>query len=184
MKLRVTSTAVACCLVASAALAQTRAQSCLRIETSSGPVALRAPGSRTGPTTSVFATNSPRFSATKILDLTLAVLLPPSFEGGHLVELRVFTPDGQLYRSLTVPFAKGALPGAARAVEGYARPVPQLALQRVSRGRSLFAAASTTLPVGGTDIVSSGLYGCWRVEAYLDGAEQRCGPVGLFTLSP
>ena len=73
---------------------------------------------------------------------------------------------------------------SVRSVEGYPRPLAQKALTQVSRGRSLFAAASTTLPVGGTDIVSSGLYGRWRVEAYLDGAEQRCAPAGFFVLSP
>ena len=185
MKLRVTSLALSCGLVASAALAQGRTQSCVRVEVSSGQVVGRGSGSSAGPaTTSLLVANSPRFSATKILDLTFAVLLPPAIGGEHLVELRVFTPDGQLYRSMAVPFARGALPGAARAVEGYARPVPQQALKQVSRGRRLFAAASATLPVGGTDIVSSGLYGRWRVEAYLDGAEQRCGPVGQFDLSP
>jgi hypothetical protein len=55
---------------------------------------------------------------------------------------------------------------------------------QVARGRGHFAAASTTLPVGGTDIVSSGLYGRWRVEAYLDGAEQRCAQAAWFTLNP
>ncbi len=184
MNLRVASLAVSSCLMAGAVQAQTPARSCVRVEVSSGQTPARASGAPAGATTSVLVTNSPHFSVTKILDLTLTVLLPASIEGEHLVEMRVFTPDGQLYRSLAVPFAKSAPPGAARAIEGYARPVPQQALKRVRRGRSLFAAASATLPVGGTDIVSSGLYGRWRVEAHLDGAEQRCGLVGLFDLSP
>jgi hypothetical protein len=54
----------------------------------------------------------------------------------------------------------------------------------VARGRTLFAAASTSFPVAGTDIVSSGLYGRWRVEAYLDGAEQQCALPAWFTLNP
>ncbi len=185
MKLRVASLALSSCLMAGAVQAQTPARSCVRVEVSSGQVPARASASPAGAaTTSVLVTNSPHFSVTKILDVTLTVLLPAGIEGEHLVEMRVFTPDGQLYRSLAVPFAKGAPPGAARAVEGYARPVPQQALQRVRRGRSLLAAAFTTLPVGGTDIVSSGLYGRWRVEAHLDGAEQRCAPAASFNLNP
>ncbi len=184
MKLRVASLAVSSCLVAGAAQAQAPARSCVRVEVSSDQAPARGSGSPTRPpTTSVLVASSPRFSVTKILDLTFTVLFPPSIEGDHVVELRVFTPDAQLYRSVAMPVSRGPA-SPARAVEGYARPVPQKALTQVSRGRSRFAAASTTLPVGGTDIVSSGLYGRWRVEAYLDGAEQRCAPAGFFVLNP
>jgi hypothetical protein len=177
MKLRVASLALASGLVTSAAVAQTPARSCVRVEVSSASEAAPQP-----PTTVV--RSSPLFSATRILDLRFTVLFPPRMSGEHLVEVRVFTPDAQLYRSLAVPVARGGAADAARQVEGYARPLPQQQLTQVSRGRSVFAAASTTLPVGGTDIVSSGLYGRWRVEAYLDGAEQRCAPAAWFTLEP
>ena len=184
MKLRVASLAVSSSLVAGAALAQAPPRSCVRVEVSSDQAPARAPGSPAVPAiTSTIVASSPRFSATKILDLTFTVLFPASIEGEHLVELRVFTPDAQLYRSVAMPVARGPA-SPVRAVEGYPRPIPQKALTQVSRGRSLFAAASTTLPVGGTDIVSSGLYGRWRVEAYLDGAEERCAPTGFFVLEP
>jgi hypothetical protein len=185
MKLRVASVAVSSSLVASAGLAQAPPRSCVRVEVSSGQESARVSGSPAGVVTnSTIVAGSPRFSATKILDLTFTVLFPPSMEGEHLVELRVFTPDAQLYRSMAMPVARGAMTNATRQVDGYARPLPQKPLTQVSRGRSLFAAASTTFPVGGTDIVSSGLYGRWRVEAYLDGAEQRCAPAGFFVLNP
>jgi hypothetical protein len=173
----VASIALVSGLVASAAPAQVPARSCVRVEVKSGSP--EAPLSR-----SVLVPDAPSFWATRILDLTFTVLFSPTMEGEHLVELRVFTPDGQLYRSLAMPFARGAQPNATRPVDGYARPLPQQALKQVARGRGLFAAASTTFPVGGTDIVSSGLYGRWSVEAYLDGAEQRCAPAALFTLNP
>ncbi len=174
--------ALAAVLVAGGAPAQTPARSCARVEVSSG-----APGrplSRSGAVPNVLVPSAPSFSATRVLDLTFTVLFPPALEGEHVVELRVFTPDAQLYRSMVVPFARAAQAGAARAVDGYARPVPQQALRQVSRGRGVYAAASATLPVGGTDIVSSGLYGRWRVEAYLDGAQQRCAPATPFNLRP
>ncbi len=188
MMLRVASLAVSSCLVAGAAHAQAQAEaparSCVRVEVSSDQAPARAVGSPDRPVTNgVVVASSPRFSATKILDLTFTVLFPPNLEGEHLVELRVFTPDGQLYRSVPMPVARGPA-GPVRAVEGYPHPVAQKPLTQVSRGRGTFAAASTTLPVGGTDIVSSGLYGRWRVEAFLDGAEQRCAPAGFFVLSP
>jgi hypothetical protein len=173
----VASIALASGLVAGPALAQAPARSCIRVEVStSGP---GAPLSR-----SALVGTVPSFSATRVLDLTFTVLLPAGLEGEHVVELRVFTPDAHLYRSLAVPFARGARANAVRAVEGYARPLPQQALTQVGRGGSLFGAVAAAFPVGGTDIVSSGLYGRWRVEAYLDGAGQRCAPAAPFTLTP
>jgi hypothetical protein len=177
MNLRVASLALASSLLASAALAQGTARSCARVEVSSVPTAA-------GGTRSTVVGRAPSFSATRILDLAFTVLFPPRTTGEHLVELRVFTPDAQLYRSLAVPVAAGGDENATRSVEGYARPLPQQPLKPVSRGGSRFVGASTTLPVAGTDIVSSGLYGRWRVEAYLDGAEQRCGPAASFVLNP
>jgi hypothetical protein len=96
----------------------------------------------------------------------------------------VFTPDGQLYRSLVVPVTSRGAAGATRWVAGYPRPMPQQRLTRVTRGRSTYAAASASLPVAGTDVVSSGLYGRWRVEAYVDGAEQSCARPAWFVLGP
>jgi hypothetical protein len=173
----VTSVFLVSSLAAAAILAQAPTRSCVRVEVSSATTA--APVSR-----SVLVPASPGFSATRILDLTFTVLFPSKMEGEHLVELRVFTPDSQLYRSMAMPVARDAAANATRQVEGYARPLPQQALKRVARGRSLFATASASFPVGGTDIVSSGLYGRWRVEAYLDGATERCAPAASFTLNP
>lgn len=180
----VASLVLASGLVAGAAAAQVPARSsagrsCVRVEVQASP------GSPSRATTAPTVVGSaPSFSATRILDLDFVVLFPARLEGEHVAELRVFTPDGQLYRSMATPFARGAQRDAVRQVEGYARPVPQQALTQVSRGRSLYGAVATKFPVGGTDIVSSGLYGRWRVEAYLDGAEQRCAPAASFNLNP
>ncbi len=148
-------------------------------------VEVSAPGAPSAASSSaVLVGTAPSFSATRILDLDLTVLFPAGLEGEHVVELRVFTPDGQLYRSMATPFAQGAQRDSARQVEGYARPLPQQPPKPVRRGRSQYAAVAAKLPVGGTDVVSSGLYGRWRVEAYLDGAEQRCAPAASFNLNP
>ncbi len=177
MRLCVASFALMSFLAGGAATGQTARGSCARVEVTSGPPARSL-------SSSILVPTPPRFEVTKILDLTFTVLLPASTEGEHLVELRVFTPDAQLYRSMAMPVARSAPANATRKVEGYGRPLPQQALTQVSRGRSLFRAASTRFPVAGTDIVSSGLYGRWRVEAYLDGAEQVCGPAASFVLHP
>jgi len=113
MRLRVTSLALMCCLVTGAALAQAPGRSCVRVEVSSGSTAVPRPDSTIMP-------SSPRFSVTKILDLTFTVLFPARIGGDHLVELRVFTPDAQLYRSLAMPFASGGQANATRSVDGYA----------------------------------------------------------------
>lgn len=176
MKLSVASLALTSCLVPAAALAQAPTTSCARVEVST---AARAPR-LSGPAFS----RVPSFSATSILDLAFTVLLRPRTSGEHLVELRVFTPDGQLYRSLPMPVTSRGLARTTRQVAGYPRPLPQQRLFRVTRSRSAYAAASTSFPVAGTDVVSSGLYGRWRVEAYLNGAEQRCAAPAWFDLTP
>jgi hypothetical protein len=86
----VLSVALASCLVAGAALAQTPARSCVRVEVSS-----EVPGaspSRSAVAPNVLVPTTPSFSATQILDLTFTVLFPTSLSGEHVVELRV-TPD-------------------------------------------------------------------------------------------
>jgi len=144
---------------------------CVSVEVSSGP-------------TAAAITARPRFSVSKTLDLTFTVLLPVSTSGDHVIELRVFTPDGQLYRSIAVPTVDGTRPTTSRAVPGYPRPVAEKALARVTRGTAAYSAVSIPFPVGGTDIVSSGLYGSWKVQAHVDGADSPCVPAVTFTLKP
>ena len=45
-----------------------------------------------------------RFSATEILDLELHVFVPATLTGDHRLDVKVYTPDRQLYQVLTVPF--------------------------------------------------------------------------------
>jgi hypothetical protein len=163
-------------VAADAAPVQAPARSCVRVEVT--------PSARGVPSTSALVPSAPRFSATKVLDLTFSVLFRGRATGSHLVELRIFTPDAHLYRSLAVPVAGQGQALTARSVQGYASPVAERPMTQVTRGRMRYSAASTTFPVAGTDIVSSGLYGRWRVEAYLDGSEQRCAPAAWFTISP
>lgn len=114
------------------------------------------------------------FAATQVLDIALVVILSPSTTGDHLVRLRVLAPSGNLYQELAVAFSGASTAGAprSRTVAGYPRPLPVQAPRRdPGTGRPRVTA---TLPVAGTAIVSSSLYGQWRVEAYLDGASAPC----------
>ncbi len=101
------------------------------------------------------ALRTPSFSASAILDLEFQMRLPRSTRA-HTVEVKFFTPEGHLYQTVSVPVSPEA------AADGENR-----------RGRR--QAVSVTLPVAGTTIVSSALYGTWKVEAYLDGTLRPCG---------
>jgi hypothetical protein len=43
-------------------------------------------------------------------------------------------------------------------------------------------AVTALLPVAGTSITLSSLYGRWTVQAYLDGQPDPCGPAARFTI--
>jgi hypothetical protein len=124
------------------------------------------------------------FSATKILDLQLAALLRTRLQGDHTLEMKVYTPKGHLYQVLTVPFS-GAAAGAARTrlVEGYPQPLPEQAMTAVRHEGVRRYSISARLPVAGTAIMTSSLYGRWRVDAHLDGALEGCASK-TFTLQP
>ena len=123
----------------------------------------------------------PVFSATEMLDLEFQVLLPRRLKGRHRIDLKIYTPYGHLYQTLTVPFTaergnalrrRGATP--KRRIEGYPHPVREANVSSVrSRGRR-FHMVSAGLPVAGTSIVNNSLYGLWKVEAYLDGSLEPC----------
>jgi hypothetical protein len=160
--------------------------------------------STTGPTciTLVSSPEQPKtrrgravFSATEILDLEFHVLLPRRLPGEHSVELRVHTPRGHLYQSLTVPFSATRPPSTGtpsprgrsreartRIVPNYPFPVEEQDLLPVRYQGRRFARVTARLPVGGTSITTSSLYGLWSVEAYLDGSNVPCSPKRSFTI--
>ena len=145
------------------------------------------------------------YSSRQILDLQFQSRLRQDLQGDHLMQFKVFTPGGFLYQVITVPFvgtapapdastrAARARSGAAtrapgppppRYVPGYPRPLP---VQRLvpttgdTRTR-VYYSVSAALPVAGTSITLSSLYGRWTVQAYLDGQPDPCGPATRFTI--
>jgi len=101
------------------------------------------------------------FSATRILDLEFRTQLQRRVKGGHVLQLRVYTPRGFLYQVLSVPFGT---PGGKKPI----------------RPRRLEA----RLPVAGTSIMASALYGRWRVVPHLDDRPAPCGPGRSFVIKP
>jgi hypothetical protein len=98
-----------------------------------------------------------RFSATTVLDLEFRTSVKRKVAAAHRLRFRVFTPKGHLYQELIVPFAGD---GSART------PI---------RAR---------LPVGGTSISTSSLYGRWKVVPHLDGFTKPCAATTQFTIAP
>jgi hypothetical protein len=124
------------------------------------------------------------FSAARSADLIFHVLFESGLAKDHVVTLKVFTPKGHLYRTLDIPVASGMdkrSPGA-RNLPGYPYPVPvQKPKTMQAKGRK-YTSLDINFPVAGTTIVTSSLYGRWKVEVYLDGAAEPCGRRTFFHL--
>jgi hypothetical protein len=144
------------------------------------------------------------FSSRETLDLLLRPRMRLDIQGEHLMELKVYTPGGFLYQVITVPFVgaargdagerpgwtvNGAAPRAVdppppRVVPGFPRPLETQRLVPVSSDPAARAQYElrARLPVAGTSITLSSLFGTWSVQAYLDGRPEACGPATRFTI--
>ena len=145
------------------------------------------------------------YSSRQILDLQFQSRLRQDLQGDHLMQFKVFTPGGFLYQVITVPFV-GTAPvpdastRAARARSGAATPgsrpasaplrpgLPEAAARAAARpddrrhADARLLLVNAALPVAGTSITLSSLYGRWTVQAYLDGRPDPCGPATRFTI--
>ena len=110
----------------------------------------------------------PKFSAAEIMDIQLQALVSRKLTGHHSLEFKIYTPKGNLYQSMTLQFDADA-------------PIPEGARRRRSRR---FQEVNTVLPVAGTSIVTSSMYGTWKVEAFLDGDDRRCSRPRKFVIQP
>jgi hypothetical protein len=136
------------------------------------------------------------FSSRETLDLVFRPRLRRDLPGEHVMQLKVFTPGGFLYQVITLPFvgtaprerstrsgsraaSTAAGPPPPRVVPGFPRPLEVQRLQPVTRGTYELHAR---LPVAGTSITLSSLYGTWSVQPYLDGAARACGPATQFKI--
>jgi hypothetical protein len=129
---------------------------------------------------------SKRFSATRILDLEFQVRFSSGRDSQRTVRVEVETPKGHLFQTLTIPFEEDASTIASgRVIEGYPRPLEvQRARPVVRRSGRNSSEVIGRLPVAGTSIVHSSLYGKWVARAYLGDALEPCGRARAFLLSP
>ena len=125
-----------------------------------------------------------KFSATRSADLIFHVQFDGSLDKDHVVTLKVFTPNGHLYRRYDVPVASGTEKRSqgARSLPGYPYPVPVKASRTVKVDGRKFESVDVLFPVAGSTIVTSSLYGRWNVEVSLDGAADPCGKPTFFHL--
>jgi hypothetical protein len=142
------------------------------------------------------------FSSRETLDLVFRPRLRQGLRGEHLMQLKVITPGGFLYQVITLPFvgaapevrerpsrvgSRAASPAAAplapRVVPGFPRPLEVQRLLPVTDGtaRATYELRAR-LPVAGTSITLSSLFGTWSVQPYLDGAARACGPATQFKI--
>jgi hypothetical protein len=105
------------------------------------------------------------FSAAEVLDLEFQVVTRADATSG--LELKLFTPKGHLYQTLAVP--------AARQVSSTGA---------TPKRRARFQTVTARLPVAGTTIVSSSLYGTWKAEAYVEGERNACAKARSFVIKP
>lgn len=115
------------------------------------------------------------FSATRSADLIFHVQFDGSLNGDHVVTLKVFTPNGHLYRRYDVPVASGMTKRSkTRQLPGYPYPVPVQSTNMLKAGGRTSESVDVSFPVAGSTIVTSSLYGRWKVEVSLDGGTNMC----------
>ncbi len=138
------------------------------------------------------------FSANAAMDLDFVVFLAQPAIGPRILRLQLFTPNGYVYQVLTVPFASSGPPvpesdsktGAVKAslvqrrVSGFPRPLDEQTTGLASHEGVVRPNVKVRLPVAGTLITASSLYGAWKVIPYLDGLSKPCGSPVTFILDP
>lgn len=98
-----------------------------------------------------------RFGATRVVELEFEVQLWHPRKAERTPQLRLYTPDGFLYQVLET---------------------------RDVRHRRAAGRYRARLPVAGTSIVQSGLYGRWRVVPHASDAREACGHGRSFFIRP
>ncbi len=128
----------------------------------------------------------PIFDVTQFLDLHFDILLDGGLIGDHIVALELQTPAGHLYQRIEIPMATEVEGGdRIRRLPGLPNPVPiQPAVRHQSNGLDRWMIGSD-LPVAGTSIVNSSIYGRWSLQVFLDGQLLECeGDCGFWLFAP
>jgi hypothetical protein len=121
----------------------------------------------------------PTFSAGDILDVNFTVRLQSGRPVPPALVLKVYTPNGHLYQETTFPVAAPGFAPRARAVAGRHFAMKEAP---VISGPGPATVAAPPLPVAGTLISQSSLYGSWRVTAGAANSSKVCS--ARFTVEP
>jgi len=129
------------------------------------------------------------FSATGIIDLDFWVVFTPGaakrFEGDHELEVRIYTPKGHLYTSISTPFsADEKSKGASRKLDGYPHGLAVKTFEQVGFESTAHPAIGVRMPVAGSMIVSNSIYGTWTAEAFVDKQSIACAKSTSFEIKP
>jgi hypothetical protein len=110
-----------------------------------------------------------RFSAARSTDLLFHVVFKNNFDSEHVVTLKVFTPNGHIYRQYDVPVASDGSKrsNAVKQLDDYPYPVKVQVVNPVEVDGVKKKVVDVRFPVAGSTIITSSLYGKWRVELYL-----------------
>ena len=128
------------------------------------------PGVRVSAPNSQVPSRERTFSSRSVLELELRPRVRRDLPGDHQMQLKVFTPGGFLYQVITLPLGETA--AAPDPPTEDRDPATRIQPELVAR-----------LPVAGTSITLSSLYGRWSVQPYLDSQPSPCGPTTFFTIS-
>ena len=130
-------------------------------------------------------THDNRFFASEMLDLYFDVGLSQLLDGVHVVELELYTPNGYLYQVLAQPVTwEREQEGLRVHVPGYPDPVEVQVLNRRTQAGQVRWIVRFRLPVAGTSIITSSLYGMWEARPQLDGNPISCGRTFRFGIEP
>jgi hypothetical protein len=125
------------------------------------------------------------FSASEILDVEFKTRLFHCPKGEHLLELKLYTPNGHLYQVLAVPVVVDAGKGKQSVmVKGFPKALTSQAIATDAKQGTERYFATATLPVAGTFITTNSLHGTWGVEAFLDGKQLRLIGNQSFSIRP
>lgn len=116
------------------------------------------------------------FSARQTTDVLLNVIFQTPVTEEYVVTITVYTPKGHLYRTIDMPVVvdTGHAPGTRR-ITGYRNPVPAQTTRHMEiDGERLRQVITATLPLAGSTIVSSSLYGKWRAQVSVNTTGQLC----------
>jgi hypothetical protein len=139
-------------------------------------------GFETGNTRAWEQGQPPLFSAVRILDLEFIVRFAEGSSGDHLVHLKLLTPKGHHYQTMSVwTSSDSAYRKSLRRIAGYPRPE---AVQLIRKNQTTSLPEITlSLPVGGTQIATNSIYGTWTAEVYIDEQSEVCASQ-QFVLAP